>query len=562
MAFVFIGLAVYFFVRSRRSEETRPVSPEVDAVGWVTDTNWRVVGPLARVETRRLLLHPAFVFGLVFSLLTLSLATVSDSAGTEWVGVSGGVALGLAPLGWFAIAAVHLLTTRPRRTGADGLFASLPAPQPTRSAALLATMVGAFGVASALAAGFVAYRYQADWILGDGPDYLEILAGPLLIAGGVAVGVAIGRYLPHPLFGAAGAIAVIFIQLRLGTPTSWPWMAEEAHPVRMLGFVAQSTAATAVLEFRPAGWHLVYLVALIVVMALVALARDGVTRPLAGGLAVAVVSVGVAGWMQTRPAPPSTVAAMVRYLEEPMEHLDCAERDAVRYCVAERGTRELPVWQARVRDLRALAPAAFVGRTLEVTERVPTVIGNQNCSPQPYTDSLVAAVAKAIDPAKVWPAGSAVHPGIDTMPCSSTSVHGFFFATQVGSWAVGLPPSPHGLDQRCRADGRARAALALWLAAKVSPQGRATLRDLVAETPGASHLVFPGWNHPPMWGVEFAVADAQLALRLLDTDATAEKVRAAWDRVVDPATSSEELAVIAGVVAPSGVVATGRTACG
>lgn len=542
-----LGLAVYLVAQRKRG--ARADAPELGPVGWVRDVDWSVVRPLARAEVPRLVGHPAFVGGVGLTLLTLALATQRSSAGDEWVDISGGVALGLAPLGWLTIAAAQLLTTRPRRTGTDTLFASLPAPAPARTASLLVASVGPVAVATVLAVGCVAWRAQQGGILGSGPDLLEIAAGPLLVLGAGVVGVAIGRYLPHPVFAAAGVVAVILIQGRFGTPTSWPWNAEESSPIRMLAFLATPTSADAALEFRPAGWHVVYLLGLIAMMAVVALARSGMTRPLTGALAAALTVVAVAGVAQTRPVPAARAAAMVRFLEDPTARQQCVTRDSVQYCVGARGMRALPTWQARVGAARALVPVAFSGRALRVQERVPTVVGNGSCAPVAYPETLVASVARAIDPTKVWPANGAIHPGVDTWPCSDSSVHGFFFATQVGLWAVGLPPSPWGLDQRCRADGEARAALALWIGAVVSPQGKATLQRILDEAPGSSVLSFDGWNDPPMWGVQFAARDAQLALSLLERPRAqvATAVAEEWVRLREPGTRGDALAALFGI---------------
>ncbi|HUR77563.1 MAG TPA: hypothetical protein VMZ22_06435 [Acidimicrobiales bacterium] len=556
--FALIGLGLYLMARRRGA-----TAPELGPVGWVPGIRFAPALPLARAELRRLLLHPAFIAGLALTALVVFGTLGRGAIEPEWPRISTGVALRLVPLGWLTIAAAHLLTTRPTRTGTDALFASLPAPQPTRTAALLATMIGPVGVATVLAAAMVALLSRADFVEPTGsPNVAEIAAGILIVAGAVAVGVGVGRFLPHPLFGVAAIVAVTVIQARFLDPTTWPWDEEEAHPLRFLGFLGSDTSADPVLEYRPTAWHLVYLAALVVFMALVALARSGVPRHLAVALAASVGLAGVAGWMQTRPAPPARVAEMVRYLEHPEAHQTCEERGRARYCVFPDGARNVAGWDKRVNALFALAPAAATaGRHLQVRERVPTVVGNSNCSPVAFSAGLVKEVAAAIDPARVWRADDAIHPGTDTLPCSDESVNGFFFAVQVGTWTVGLPSSPHGLDERCRADGRSRAALALWLGAASTPGGVRQLRALVNEQSG-DHIRFDSWNDPPMWGVEFARADAKLALILLQRPKadTAATFGAHWARVSAPTTTSAELADLFGLH-PASAPATGATTC-
>jgi hypothetical protein len=557
---IFLLLAVgAIFFAVRRARRPRGFRPELGAVGWSEGTRWAVVGPLARVETRRLLTHPAFIAGAVLSPLLLFAATNRD-AGNDWVQLSTGVALGLAPLGWFTIAAAQLLTTRPERTGADGLFASLPAPQPTRTAALLGTMTGAVGVAVGFAAVTVALLSTQDRVFPGVPDLAEITAGVLLGAGAVTVGVAIGRFLPHPLFSVGGVIAVIVIQARFFDPTTWPWNRGEASPVRFFGFLGTDTSAPPALEYRPAEWHLVYLVGFIGVMAVVALARNGVPRQLGVALAIAVAVVLAGGWAQTRPAPAGRVAQMVSYLEDPLAHQRCTDRVAARYCTYGNGEQTIPLWDARARDVLALLPAP--PPRLVVVERVPTVIGNSNCSAIPFTDSLPAAVRRSLDVRRVWAADGAVHPGTDALPCSSTSVSGLFFAVQVGSWAVGLPSSPQAGDERCYADGQSRSALALWLGAAVTPGGKQRLAKLLDEE-FTDHLRFRDWNEPPMWGVHFANGDTRVALAMLDRppNSIASTLAPQWKRLTTPGTPTAELVRALGLATNATTMSPTAPAC-
>jgi hypothetical protein len=146
-----------------------------------------------------------------------------------------------------------------------------------------------------------------------------------------------------------------------------------------------------------------------------------------------------------------------------------------------------------------------------------------------------------------------VHPPFseESFPCSERDVHGFFLAAQTGAWAVGLPPAPSGKDARCTAGGEARAVIALWAGAAATPGGARTLRDVANEATaaGKQRITFAEWDDPPMWGVVHTVADARLALALLELPV--KEVRAAldrdWVRWTDPSTSSTALAGELGV---------------
>lgn len=537
------AIALLVFV-SKRSRGER-IQPEVGPVGWVNGMSWGAVRPLARIEIRRLLLHPAFVFG-VLTFPLIAVASIREST-DEWLDISTGLALGLVPLGWFSIIAANLLASRSIRTGAEELFGSLPAPQPIRTAGVLATMAGPAIVAAFMAAATVAYVNASVSLLPGSPDYAEIGAGLLIAAGAVAVGVAVARFWPHPLFGVGAVVVVILIQARFLEPTTWPWNREEANPIRFFGFLGSTTSAGSVLEYRPAEWHLVYLVGLVALMAIVALARSGISRWVAISLTTAIAVAAVGGWMQSRPPSADQVAEMIRYLEHPEQVQTCESTEAARICVYASGERNIAAWSARLRSVMALMPANAT-RRVEVRERIPTVVANSNCSPIPATESLVKKVAQSIDPQRVWRKDNVVHPGTDTLPCSGKSLRGFFFAVQVASQAVGLRPSPWGLDERCYADGQARAALALWLGAAATPQGTDVLRQLVDEAT-SDHLGFVDWDDPPMWGVRFSISDARHALALLQRPrrAVADAVGANWARLSAPATPTAELASVVGV---------------
>ena len=534
-----VGVLAFFAVRSHRRR--RRSTTEQGPVGWTGTTRWGSVLPLARAENRRFLRHLAFVTGVV---LTPVMMLASVSAEEHWRDLSTGIALALVPLGWMTIIATNLLTLRPQRTGTDELWATLPLPQPVRTAAVLSSMLTASAFAAVLAVGFVVFQLGDPKLIGS-PRWPEIAAGVVIVAGSVTVGVAVARWLPHPALGVVAVFVTSFIQARFFDTATWPWNGSESDPARFLGFLGSPTAVDdPTLELRPALWHLVYLLALVALMAGVALARDGVPRVLASGLAVAVALVAVAGWVQTRPPTEAQIARMVSYLSEPEAHQICETTGPTRYCGYPASSPDFDEWRRPVEAVRALLPPVVATRELVVQDRVPTVIGNSNCGAQRYAEGLPTAVAARIEPERVWPADDRVHPGTDRFPCGGKPVHGLFLAVQVGSWAVGLPPSPHHLDERCHADGAARAVVALWLGAAATPDGARLLDDLITEAGGDGDLDFAGWNDPPMWGVRFTTDDARTARQLLDrpTETVEQYLADNWALITDRRTPSSALA--------------------
>ena len=166
----------------------------------------------------------------------------------------------------------------------------------------------------------------------------------------------------------------------------------------------------------------------------------------------------------------------------------------------------------------------------------------------PFEDGLPPGVAARVSAAQLWPADGHVHPPFDdeSFPCSERTTGGFFLAVQTGAWAVGLPPAPHDRNERCTAGepspsrrgavGR-RSRHARWC--------HAPCRDVITDGSSDGHLIdFDDWDDPPMWGVDYTVADAEVALAMLDQPV--DDVRAAlaidWARWTDPRTPSSALA--------------------
>lgn len=548
MIFVVIGLLVVLVPWLLSRANPTPGGTFVGPVGAAAETEWRVVRPLARADARRVLRHPAFVVGVVLTPLWVLAATEAESG---WWGASPLVALGLVPLGWLTIIATNLVALRPRRTGADELFGSLPVPQSVRTSALLASAIGPAITATVLAVGAVlALTITRGDELRGSPQWAEIAAGVLIVAGGACVGVAVARWLPGVVFGILAVIVVIILQARFLDVSTWPWNRSEGDPVRFLGFLAEPTSAgDPFLEVRPSGWHLLYLAGLVVVMVAVALARDGLRRPVAGLLVVGVVAVVGAGWMQVRPLSEGREDEMVAYLTNPRAHQECAESRGVEYCAYPGYVGDIPEWRERVEATLARVPqAALAGRDpLRVVQRPAGVVANSDCSAVGFDRTLAPGVAERISPSSLWPADGDVHPPFEeeSFWCSEDDVHGFFLGVQTAAWTVGLPPAPANRDRRCTANGQARAVVALWAGAAATPDGERTLRDIVnqARDGGSARLVLEGWDDRPVWGVDYTVADARTALALLkvpDADVRAALERD-WLRWTAAGTAAQEL---------------------
>jgi hypothetical protein len=516
-----------------------PVHPTANPV--------RVAVALARFEGRKLLRHPAFLIGMALTPW-LILAATSDT-GASWVHFEIAIVLGLVPLGWLTMVATNLGALRSRRHGTDDLLASLPTTPAARTVAhnlsALATLPVAVGFAAVSAALVAA---NADPTGAFRPA--ELATGTLIVVGGGAVGVLVARWLPRPAVCLPALGVTMFMQGKLTDLAP--------SPARWMSFVVEPLSGFANFELRPAGWHLGWLAAWIALVAVAGVARYGVPRRLGTvALGVAVVALG-AGFAQTRPFSAERADAVADHILRPAAHQTCREQADVRYCAyGDLGTH-MADWRPPVEGVLARLPGSVRGRGLEVTERPNPVVGNRNCTPVGLLSTLPGPIRDRLSPEGVWPADGKVHPGTETWPCSSSSVHGLFVGVQTGAWAVGLPPGPWHLDQHCRAPGQARAAAALWLGAQSTP-GAAEALALLPERTGrnaAGELTVADWADPPAWGVTWSDGDVAAALALLDRPAAdvAAVLAGGWDRFTDPATPTSELLARAGVTVAPGAV--------
>jgi hypothetical protein len=164
-------------------------------------------------------------------------------------------------------------------------------------------------------------------------------------------------------------------------------------------------------------------------------------------------------------------------------------------------------------------------------------------------------------------------------------------ALGAAAWAVGLPlepiagvwapttddesalfiPGTDGVDpatvtyQACDTWDQGRAVVALWLAAQASPTTEAHLRGQIeaphqnpvietVESDGGSWTIYSFWDiigvgQPyPWFALEFYKREAYYAYQLLDqpSEKLGDAIRANWDILTDPDTTTVEAVVILG----------------
>lgn len=264
-----------------------------------------VVASLARVEARRLLLHPLVLVGLAMSaLLTWQVADEDSLAYLVLMGA------GVVPLAIGVLLAADAAALRARRDDAEELFGTLPAPASARTAALLlavgvvalATVPVALVQATALGAWSgldVTYQGQVET-----PTVLGLVQGPLLVALFGALGVALARLVPTLAAGPLVAVLVLLASIPLvgwGTDASWRWLFPPVNAADVsggdLGWPCDRAdptwcPTTVAFEHRTLAWHTLFLVALTALACSVAVLRDGrTTRRVAAAVGAAAVVV-------------------------------------------------------------------------------------------------------------------------------------------------------------------------------------------------------------------------------------------------------------------------------
>jgi hypothetical protein len=251
------------------------------------------VRTLALVEARRLLTHPVVALGTAIGVA--SLVTQAPTAEADFLSYKYAVGVLLWPAVISVLVAANLAASRSRRSDSDELFASMPLQSHDRAAAHVASLTPALLVAAAAqAAVWIALRpwngLSPPLLPGrDGivqpvtPPAAAWLQGPVLVAVGGVLGVAIARWIP-----TAAAVTPVAAGLFLSSISllwwNWGWprfLLPFAHDLRLGSPVDVGGGSSVVVRgSQPAAltWHVVYLVGLLALLGGLALLRDAPRR--------------------------------------------------------------------------------------------------------------------------------------------------------------------------------------------------------------------------------------------------------------------------------------------
>jgi len=487
-------------------------------------TSVDVVSALARIEGRRILLHPAVLLFAILSLPLMALAA-SDLDSTDLSLAYADLALAVVPLGWAMIVVANLAALRSRRHHTDELYDATPTTAGRRWGGLL---VGLGVVIPLTVVVLVAaiLLLHTDGYTGW-PPAAELAQGLLFVLGGGALGVLAARWLPHPLVTGPLVVGTAALAGVLHSPWMgrWNWM----------GFYGRTDIAD--LSVRPATAHAVYLAGTVVIAAGLVLVGQAHRRTVTLVLAPAVAVSLVAAVVQTRPPSAAKAEAIALRLMTEEAQLACEVRSGVRYCARPLGVNA-DGWEPTVQAVLRRTPPPAPATPLVVSQRRAMIESNNDCAAHPVLDQIDPVIERRVDPLRVWPADGAVHPRAFPIDdgCGGPGDGGLVVGAMTAAWAVGLPASQSAAAPLCDAGGQARAVASLWLAAQVSPAAAAELRAMLATSPGP--LLEPDWSTPPTWGVAWRTADTRAALSLLErpADEVTQRLSTAWARILEPST--------------------------
>ena len=495
-----------------------------------------VAAALARVEARELATSPWFGVGigfLVVSLLAFGVVWGADN-GEHWSDIVGMAPWLAHPLVGMVVLAAHRGVTRARRDGADELFDTCPAAPTTRTWGAIGSAwvpVAALVVFFAVYGGMIALKSPNLYGSPGAGAVARVLSAVVLGAGGVVLGVALGRWVRFALAPIVAVVVVGFLSLELATYGDPGW-----NRLQQLATFPPISSLPPVLR-DDADWsHLAWVVALTAGVLVIAVARHHRDRAVAvAGLAAGLL-VAATGVAATRPMPASSAARIASLIADPASHQVCHPAGSVQVCVYP-GHEELAARVvAEVRPVAAMLPDAAGPLTLR--HRFPGRL-----------DDLPPEVARRL------PAG------VPPVPADEAAL-GFKASRQslletrlvVAAHVTGLPPEA-GPDRRPLViAGQARGVVALWLATRglgPGPTRRLTSGRAISDVGNGEPDAFdrgyawPGCLSPVVWSAQDLLAAR--ALIALPESTVGEAVHQGWAQWRDPSTGTDELLAAVGL---------------
>lgn len=483
-----------------------------------------VARALGRVEARELSRSPWFGIGVGFCVLMLALfgfVFAGEDVGT-WDGQLQLAPWLVHPLVGMVVLAVHRAVTRAARDHADELFDSCPTAPATRTAGFLCSaplpmaVLGGFLVVL----GFAVDANGAHMYGPIGADSVaDVAAAVVLGAGGVALGVALGRWVRFGLAPVVAVVAVGVAAIQLNTIGGSGWNR----------FVPLSTAPAvdgtpAMFTDRPVWWHLGWIVGLTAAVGVAALARHRRDRSVVIAGAVSVAVVLAAGIGATRPMSPTAAARIAAVVSMPAAHQECTATGPVEICVFPIYRGSLRAVTDRVAPIAAVLPADAGRFTLrQVYDR--------------DLDELPPEVRRLLTEADLERLDREVPLGFEGELVE-------FAGSDLAYRALGLPVEADDDLLPTVVAGQARGVVVLWLATRgLNPEAAA---EMIGDAQRWSSAELEDCEVPALVWSRQDLAAARAVLALPEDDVT-RIVGEGWDRWTDPRVGTDELLAALGL---------------
>ncbi|MEV5576223.1 hypothetical protein AB0L06_39850 [Spirillospora sp. NPDC052269] len=507
----------------------------------------RAVIALAAVEAFRLLRHPAVLGAFALYLAPWAYeASTGDAAhrfpvlqDASW---SSQPILLVVAAG--TLLAANLAALRAQRHGVAALYEVLVLTKGQRTTAHLLSLLPVTVLSGAVAVGRMFYLAGKAGAVGH-VQPLEVAAGPLCVLLAGVIGILLARLSTSaavaPL--ALAGLGIMSFVAAVNNTASWRW----------LGLIAIESEIAAPLPAdlagRPAGAHALWLSALAVLLAVVALMRSGVrslTLKATGSLAL-VAAVAAAG-VQLGGVPASTLRARAEATRHPVKYETCSTIGNVSYCSFPDFSGWGAQWAHVAQGILSRTPPDVSTAHYFIRQRIFS--GGDAGTPLPpplstwQQDDLAAHTPDAVTVGTDWGEGSAAGDR------SSDAVIDFAaeFAFRV---VTGKVPGQSRLTMLCRSPS----VLVLWLAAQSTAGTQDAFMSMVRRSSGGLSLPLLG----SAAGLTFNAREEALVLDLLHRPAgeVAARVRASWAELAASATSTDRAAEILGVPAPDRALAEG-----
>ncbi|MFJ1591632.1 ABC transporter permease [Kitasatospora albolonga] len=492
---------------------------------------------LARVEAVRLLRHPAVLVAFALYLVQWAYSWYSgDDRYPVLHDEDRYTQLSLLPIAAGTLLAANLAALRSYRHGTDAMFDLLVLPPWRRTWAQLLALLPVAALSAVLAGARIGYAAAQDAAVGT-PSVAELATGPLVVLLAGAIGVLTARVVRSvvaaPLvLGALGIVTVAGALLPKSGVRWWGLVGIEDETVPPL---------PSALLHRPVSWHLLYLAALVTLVAVAAVLRAGgrstVLRVTAGVALLAVLGTGAA---QQRGLPDEVRAARTAAENAPSSQQVCAERGTIAYCAFPEFEDRSRQWAEVTAGVLRHAPEAAREQRYTVRQHIfLSTVGDGLVPPLPVAewaaDDRAAGTPGAVAVGTDWGTHSDL---------AGDHMLGFAggFAHRVVTGEALTDPGSHMV---CRARG----AITLWLAVQATDGTRDAYGSLAGRSFGGLSLN----AFDAVTGLNVSAREQALVQTLLtrpDAEVGA-KVKQSWAELTAPDTTTDEAAALLGVPAPS-----------